>query len=195
MIFGNESAPMPEELRTDWFIARPLTKAYAELDYEAYIASRNVIEEHSAGRWQTEGYTLEDNRREAAAHEVEHAARRSLAFILLSPDERKSLGCVYFNPLQAFLNRAVKPGWGAESGVTEEAIVSFWVRGDEQEGEMPDVVVREVEKWLRDEWNFEGHLWRIREQETRSQLVLKRAGLRGRYAIDVEGIGRYGFFS
>jgi hypothetical protein len=218
MIFNNPTASIPETLPTDDFLLRPLNELSADLDYEAYMASPTIIHLHSAGRWQVQGYTLEENQRQTAAHWADHQARRSFAFILLSPDETRSLGCVYFNPLQDFLKRTgiienpsnhtfqahvlsnVPSGRGEQETPTPalqwgvEAMITFWVREDEQEGEIPDKVVHSVEQWLQKEWDFNGHLWRIREEETRSNLALERAGLRGRYGIEVEGIGRYGFF-
>ncbi len=216
MIFNNPSASIPETLNTDDFILRPLNESYADLDYEAYMASPTVIHLHSAGRWHLQGYTLEENQRQTATHWAEHQARRSFAFTLLLPDETRSLGCVYFNPLQNFIERLginenplnntfqahvyspVPLGRGESRIAFEEwgaeAMVTFWVREEEQESEVPDKVVQSVEQWLQDEWDFNGHLWRIRQEETRSNLALERAGLRGRYGIEVEGIGHYGFF-
>lgn len=194
MIFGNASAPIPSELHTEWFIARPLSEIYVELDYEAYMASWDVIGSHSAGRWQTEGYTIEENRRQTAAHTVEHAARRSLAFILLSPDEARSLGCVYMNPLQDFLDHIIVKGWGVSTGRPQEAMITFWIREDEQEGELPDHLVREVEAWLRQEWDFEGYVWRVSNQEPRSMLALEQAGLEWQFGVATDPIGRYSFY-
>jgi hypothetical protein len=194
MIFGNTSATIPEELRTDWFIARPLSEIYAELDYEAYMTSWNVIGSHNAGRWQTEGYTLEENRRQIVAHEVEHTSRRSLAFILLSPDERRSLGCIYMNPLQELLDRIIVKGWGVSTGRPQEAMVTFWVREVEQESDLPDHVVREVEAWLQQEWEFAGYVWRVRNEERRSILAMEQAGLEWQFGVAIDRTGRYNFW-
>jgi RimJ/RimL family protein N-acetyltransferase len=194
MIFNNPSASIPQELRTDWFIARPLTEEYAEIDYEAYMASPNVIPVHGAGRWQVEGFTLEENRRLVADHTTDHATHRRFAFILLSPDETRSVGCVYFNPLQEFLDRAITKGWGAANDKAKEAMVTFWMREDEQEGELPDIVVRSVETWLHQEWQFKGHFWRIRNEEIRSMVAMEQAGLERRFGVAVDKIGRYNFW-
>lgn len=205
MLFNNPSATIPETLQTDRFMVHPLNETYAAVDYEAYMASPNVIRLHSAGRWQVEGYTLEENQFQATAHGQDHQARRSFAFILLAPDETRSLGCIYFNPLRDFLERVEREKRGGatiaslspplqEIADVAEAMVTFWVREDEQEGELPEKVVSGIEQWVRNEWTFEGHLWRIRQEETRSNLALERVGLQGRYGIEVEGIGRYGFF-
>lgn len=191
MLFNNEQITVPKALYTEWFTARPLSATYADIDYEAYMASPTVIGVHSAGRWQTEGYTLEENRRQATQHAADHAAHRSFAFILLSPDESRSLGCFYINPLQPFLDRVISRGWGVANGVPHEAMITFWLREEAEESDFPDHMVREVQQWLVQSWQMAGHLWRIRPQEHRSLLALERAGLEWHTGIATDPIGRY----
>ena len=44
-------APVPQRLTAHDFTAVPLTSELAELDFEAYAASPDVIRAHSDGRW------------------------------------------------------------------------------------------------------------------------------------------------
>ena len=79
------SASVPSGLVHPAFVAVPLTPANVELDYAAYMASPAVIRVHSDGRWPVDGFTLEDDRSQAAAHHAEHQARRAFTFLLLDP--------------------------------------------------------------------------------------------------------------
>jgi hypothetical protein len=191
--FHPTSPPIPTTLHTPLFTIRPLTDVYAAQDYEAYRASPTVIALHSAGRWQVEGFTLAQNVALARQHATDHAAQRNFAFILLTPDEQKSLGCFYINPLQPFLAR-VAPALPRTPAMSADASVTFWLREDEQAGTLPDNAVQTIETWLREAWHFNGHLWRVRDVETRSILALRRAALTERFTLDVEGIGQYRFF-
>lgn len=193
MSFYPTSHPLPTTLHTPRFTIVPLTDAYAAQDYEAYMASPNVIALHSAGRWEVEGFTLAQNTELTRRHAADHTAQRNFAFILLTPDEQKSLGCFYINPLHSFLAR-VAPTLPRTPAMSANASVTFWLRDDEQEGTLPDDAVRIIETWLREAWHFNGHLWRVRDVETRSILALHRAALTERFALDVDGIGQYRFF-
>ncbi len=172
--------PIPSHLRTPDFTLHPLTPRYAAIDYEAYIASPNVIDLHSVGRWQIEGYTLEENQRATAWHAAAHQRRESFAFILLTPDETRGLGCVYFNPL---LPRLINQADAIATDINDHTtMVTFWIReGEEKRLSFP--VVQVVEAWLHQEWHFSGHYWRVNQQETASIHALAAAGLTLQFSI------------
>jgi hypothetical protein len=115
----SSSASVPSGLVHPAFVAVPLSIANVELDYAAYMASPDVIRVHSDGRWAVDGFTLEDDRNQAAAHHAEHQARRAFTFLLLDPTKSQSLGCVYVNPLRAYLRRA---GGGLAVGLSDGAV-------------------------------------------------------------------------
>ena len=102
----SSSASVPSGLAHPAFVAVPLTPANAQLDYAAYMASPAVIRMHSDGRWPVDGFTLEDDRSQAAAHHAAHQARRAFTFLLLDPSQSQALGSVYLNSLREYLRRA-----------------------------------------------------------------------------------------
>jgi hypothetical protein len=87
----SSGAPMPSGLVHPAFAAVPLSPANVHLDFAAYMASPAVIRVHSDGRWPIDGFTLEDDESQAAAHYAAHQARRAFTFLLLDPSRSQSL--------------------------------------------------------------------------------------------------------
>ncbi|GAA1768927.1 hypothetical protein GCM10009795_013980 [Nocardioides hankookensis] len=159
------------------FVAVPLTPDVAALDYDAYVASPDVIRVHSDGRWPVDGFTLEDELREVRQHQVDHEADRSFAFALLTPSGDRSLGCVYVNRLHDYLSRVDAPPGLLAAFRAPSAMVTFWLRQDEQTTGLADVVVAAVDAWLSDEWPLERALFRVLPAEHSSRSALERHGL------------------
>lgn len=183
MAFIPADRAVPETLRTPEFVLRQLCLAVAELDYAAYTGSPDVIRDHSGGLWPVTGYTLDDERRELAQHEERHAARQDFSFILLTPDESAALGCVYILPLAPFLQRYPTP---AASATDASAIITFWVRQEYQRSTLPEGVVAAVDAWVRTEWPFDEHLFRVNPAERRSLAALVACGLRVRFETTLD---------
>jgi RimJ/RimL family protein N-acetyltransferase len=156
-------AKVPDELVHHAFVATPLTAALLELDYAAYLASPDVIRVHSDGRWPVDGFTIEQDARQVARHEADHQARTAFTFVLLDPTRSAALGCLYLNPL-----RPDDP----------TARVTFWIRQDQQDTELPYEVVRAADRWLTEDWPTTSHVFRVLPTERESRQALERAGLR-----------------
>src|SRR5260370_783447 len=127
-MFYPESARVPEFLRTDEFLVRPLRATDVELDYDAVISSRAELWLRSAGKWPREGFTLEENLADLVRHEREHLERTAFTYTVMNPTETECLGCIYINPLEQLLKRF---GESAEQPVEirdYEAWSTFWVR-------------------------------------------------------------------
>ncbi|HYN89553.1 MAG TPA: hypothetical protein VER55_13545 [Ardenticatenaceae bacterium] len=62
MRFYPNDAPVPDELRTSAFVARPLRPATANPDYDAYMACPETMRVHSGGHRATENYSREGRR-------------------------------------------------------------------------------------------------------------------------------------
>ncbi|MCM4076509.1 hypothetical protein [Paractinoplanes hotanensis] len=171
-------APIPAELVHEAFVLTPLTVDNAALDHAAYMASPDVIRKHSDGRWPVDGFTVDDDRAQVARHQADHEARRAFTFALLSPARDKSLGCLYLNPLCAYLHRA-----GADTATLTRfpagsAMVTFWLRQDQQDTGLADVVIRAVGTWLVAEWPLSAHLFRCLPTERCTRDALEKSSLR-----------------
>ncbi|MCY1139916.1 GNAT family protein [Actinoplanes sp. Pm04-4] len=162
----------PAELVHQAFVATPLTQQTAVLDYAAYMASPDVIRVHSDGRWPVDGFTLEDDRQQVAQHEADHRAGRSFAFALLNPVRDESLGCLYLNPLQSYLQRAGADDETRARYPADAAMVTFWLRQDRQHTDLATTVVEAVTTWLPGT-----HLWRCLPAEHASRQALESLNL------------------
>lgn len=163
----------PAGLRTDSFTIEALTAANAALDYECYMASPDVIRTHSDGRWPIDDFTLTQDLELAARHDIDHQAGRSFAFVLLTPARDRALGCVYLNPPPAPMTAA-------------SARVTFWIRQDHQHTDLPSQVASDVNRWLRDDWPLDTHVFRILPTEISSRAALEAIGCQ-RIQIDQPG--------
>jgi hypothetical protein len=121
------SSEVPQQLIHPDFTAKPLTSSNFELDYAAYMASTDVIQPHSDGRWPVDGFTLDEDRELVDTHEADHKAGRAFTFVLLDPDEREALGCLYLNPLAEYLDRVDAPSPVRER-YGRAAMVTFWLK-------------------------------------------------------------------
>jgi hypothetical protein len=179
----SSSASVPSGLVHPAFAAVPLSIANVELDYAAYMASPAVIRVHSDGRWPVDGFTLEEDRSQAAAHHAEHQARRAFTFLLLDPSQSQSLGCVYLNPLREYLRRAGADRATIDAMPEASGMVTFWIRQDQQDTGLSYAVARAISGWLATDWPLEKSLFRVLPGERSSrraleQLQLQRVELR-----------------
>jgi RimJ/RimL family protein N-acetyltransferase len=171
-------AVVPTGLRHERFVMTPLTTDTAALDYACYMASPDVIREHSDGRWPAQGFTFSDDLELVAQHEDDHKRRHAFTFVLLTPSRTEALGCVYMNPLREYLMRAEAPLHLVEETPLDSAMVTFWLRQDQQDTGLAEAVVKAVNEWILDEWPLTEHLFRVLPGERSSCVALDRLGLR-----------------
>lgn len=183
MVFFPADQAVPQTLRTPTFILRQLRQAEAAIDYEAYMASPDVIRTHSGGRWQVDSFTLAQEQHELALHEARHHARQDFAFVLLTPDETKGLGCVYVLPLMPFLRHVAAPAALLAEVSDATAIVTFWVRQHSLHTRLAPNVVAAVHTWLLTEWPFDDHVFRVNPTERDSIRALEQCGFQVRFEL------------
>jgi RimJ/RimL family protein N-acetyltransferase len=171
---------VPTALRHPAFVATPLTTDLAPLDYAAYMASPDVINRHSDGRWQVAGFTLDDDVELIAQHQADHESNRAFTFSLLDPTESHALGCLYLNSLHGYLERVGAAAEVLTAIPTAAAMVTFWLRQDEQGSDLAEAVVGAVNDWLVDAWPLDSHLFRVLPGESSSRAALERNGLQRR---------------
>ena len=192
-------APVPDELRTHEFLLRPLRATDVELDYDAVIASRELLLIHSSGRWPADGFALADNLADLEEHEREHEERVAFTYTVMNVDETRCLGCVYINPLRPMLRRLAGRGDhaavpGAEDRPDDdpawrdvrddEAVVDFWVRPEGVAGDLDRRLLAALLAWFAREWPFSRVAFMANENQRRQQRVFEDAGLRRRYMVE-----------
>lgn len=146
--FVPDNFKIPSELETEHFRLRMLSVDDVELDYEAVIESRDLLQTMFEGDWPREGFTLEENLADLEHHQREFINREAFAYTVVSLDESRVLGCVYINPTH-------KPHADAE--------VFMWVRQSEYDKGLDPVLFMTVKGWLGSSWPFRTVLFPGRE--------------------------------
>ncbi|MCD4527233.1 GNAT family N-acetyltransferase [Nocardioides sp. cx-173] len=182
----DDAAVIPTGLRHERFVMTPLTADTAAVDYACYMASPDVIRTHSDGRWPGQGFSFSDDLELVAQHEDDHKRRHAFTYVILTPSGTEALGCLYMNPLREYLIRAEAPGHLVDQTPLDTAMVTFWLRQDQQDTGLAEVVVKAVNDWILDEWPLAGHLFRVLPGERSSCVALDRLGLQ-RVRLDLSG--------
>lgn len=182
MPFYPGDAPVPAGLRTDEFVLRMLAGADVALDYDAVMASKDILHLRSGGSWPRDGFTLAENLADLQEHEADFYARRGFTYTIMRPDEAECLGCLYIYPLDVILRRmGVKAGEAAvvsaagDDGVAE---ASFWVRQERIADDLDIRVLAALLPWLRHDFAFSRLYLRAFEREQRHVAIFAEAGLR-----------------
>lgn len=131
----------PRELRTDRFLLVPLGEEHTVPDHEAWSSSIEHIRATPGfvGRSWPHPMSLEENRRDLAAHAADFAARTGFTYTVLDPADGTTIGCVYVYP-------------PTEDDVGHDAVVRTWVRASRADDDAPlDAAVR---AWLASVWPF-----------------------------------------
>lgn len=170
-------ASVPSGLTHERFVATPLTTDLAALDYAAYMASPDVVRIHSDGRWPVDGFTLADDLKLVTQHQADHVSHRAFTFVLLAPSRSEALGCLYLNPLRKYLRRVQAEQHVVDAFPSTSAMVTFWLRQDQQDTGLAVAVVEAAHDWLLNDWPLAMHLFRVLPDERSSVMALERLNL------------------
>jgi hypothetical protein len=192
MLFYPEGAPVPEELRTEDFLLRPLRTTDVELDYEAVMESRAMLRRWAGGSWPGDDFTLEENLSDLELHEREHLDREAFTYTVMNPTGTECLGCVYITPLERFLRQG-KVSEAELSRVGDyEGVVRFWARASRLTDNLDQRLLNALEAWFSREWAFSRVVYRTNENDPRQPQFLARKGYDLLYTIDIpDRTGRY----
>ena len=109
MRFYPDDAPVPASLVTPEFMLKPLDASHVELDFDALMSSRPRLNLWSGNLWPRDDFTLAENLEDLEGHDVEQRAREAFTYTVLDPARQQCLGCVYINPLDAFMDQSGVP--------------------------------------------------------------------------------------
>src|SRR5579871_1195248 len=176
MRFYPENGPVPAELRTPDFLLRMLRATDVELDYDAVMASQEMLLVKSGGRWPVAGFSLVDNLKDLQQHEQDHQERTSFTYTVMNPTETECLGCVYIRPLAKLLEYV-----GAREALAtvgdDEAEVRFWIRQDRLETGLEARLFESLRAWFAHEWTFSRVVYCVNANEARQRQIFEAAGL------------------
>lgn len=193
MLFENLEFDVPDGLKTDGFVLRPITAADAEMDYAAVMESREYLRTWEQSSWPEDDFTVAANREDLEGLEQRHANRRAFTYTVLNPAGTECLGCVYLMPPDArmFAGARITP-------VTDRqwddygAAVYFWIRRSRLATGTDRALLDALRTWLARDWSLGGHLFVTNEQFAQQVGMIEQAGLQLRFEIEEPGKpGRY----
>ena len=177
MEFYPAAARVPDGLWTDEFVLRPLRATDNALDYEAVMATQDTLRLRNAGEWPRPGFTPEENRADLEQHEADFAERQGFTYTMVNPAGTRCLGCVYFYPLIAALDRRGVDA--AAAGVEgDEALAWFWVRPEGVAAELDRRLLAALLPWARHDFAFKRVEFGSWAADVRQVTILQEAGLR-----------------
>jgi hypothetical protein len=120
---------------------RSITIHDAFKDYDAVMSSRPHLWARfgELWGWPGEDLTIEQNIVDLGWHQKEFQLRSSFDYAVMSPDERRLLGCVYVDPPD-------HPGVDAD--------VWYWARQSELASGLEDELAAFLQGWLASVWPF-----------------------------------------
>jgi hypothetical protein len=98
--------------------------------------------------------------------------------VILAPSGTAALGCLYLSSLREYLSRAEAPRDLVDEIPLDSAMVTFWLRQDQENTDLAEVLVRAVNDWIIDEWPLTEHFFRVLPGERSSCAARDRLGLR-----------------
>lgn len=178
MPFYPDAAAVPAGLSTDEFVLRPLRGTEVDLDYDAVMASRDMLRVRMGGTWPRDDFTREENLADLEQHEGDFQARTGFTYTVMNPTETACLGCVYFYPLAEVL-RHRSAGDPTATGVRDdEPAATFWVRSDRVADDLDKRLLAALLPWVEAEFPFLRVLFQAFASDERQVAVLREAGLR-----------------
>ena len=175
--FYPDDAPVPDGLRAEAFVLTPLTAAHNALDYEAVMATQELLRLRGDGEWPRPGFTPEENLSDLEEHEADFHNRSGFTYTIQTPDGSRCLGCVYAYPLDRILrNHGADEAAVARVG-DFEAGVWFWVRPEGIAVDLDRQLAAALVQWFRTAFAFTRVVFMTWAVDDRQVAALRDAGL------------------
>lgn len=158
----------PDHLETSRVRFVPLKPELAQLDYDAFMSSREHLRETLRwGNWPSDDATVEGNREDLARHWREHQANEAYTYAVLTPDGSRYLACVYLKPLAD----------DAFTDLPRPAVrVSYWVTERELATDLDWHLVRALHDWLTSDWSFQSIVMPLHRANERGREIASSNG-------------------
>ncbi len=174
MRFYPPDKDVPDILQSEEFVLVPLTPAHVQVDYEAVMASREMLRLWSGSDWPREGFTLAENLDDLAWHDQEHREREAFTYTVLDPGQGICLGCVYIRPLHDLVD--ANPTKLMDIG-EYEAIARFWVRSSYLGSGLDQRLLKALIDWFAQDWFFSRLFFHTRQENLQQAALFEAAHL------------------
>jgi len=157
----------PMELDGPRIHLEPLGPQHAELDYAAYMSSREHLQATLHwGSWPAADDTVEQDRADLTRHMDEFVSGKGYAYTVLTPDRSRCVGCIYLDPgLEEF----------PSTGPT--AALAYWVVADELDSDLDRELLQSVLQWIETDWPFVSVAVPLRVENERGCAIARDLGL------------------
>ena len=185
MRFSEDIGSVPDGLRRDNFLLRPIQAADAELDYDAVMESREFLRTWEQSSWPEDDFTVEANREDLRKLAQRHAAKDSFTYTVMNVTETQCLGCVYIFPTtSAMFSRSHISAVDGGRWSDHAAAVYFWIRLSRLAEALDRTLLDALCRWLTDDWRLDDYLFVTNEQFTQQVAMIESADMRLRFRID-----------
>lgn len=180
--------PVPDELRTEQFVLRPIRADDAERDYAALMETREQLRLWEQSTWPADDFTVEANREDLVGLETRHREGRAFTYTVVDPADTEALGCVYVFPITAnFLTKATITPTGDRRWGDVDAVVYFWMRSSAMQAGLDAALLAAVRGWFREVWKTERTVFVTNEQFTQQVALIQSTELRLEFELDEPG--------
>jgi hypothetical protein len=134
------------------FVVTPLRIDHIVLDYDAVMSSQAELWSlfGPGWGWPKPDMSLTQDLIDLGWHQKEFQRRSSFAWAVLTPDQRRMLGCCYVEPTRS-------PRFDAEA--------TYWVRTDAKASGMEPQLDAYFRHWLAASWPFKAIAWPGRDHK------------------------------
>ncbi|NCF67007.1 MAG: N-acetyltransferase [Chloroflexi bacterium] len=174
MCFYPINREVPSALRADEFVLYPLTAAHVQIDYEAVMSSKEMLNLWSGSCWPWPGFTLADNLKDLEWHDKEHQQRVAFTYTVLDTTEMSCLGCVYIRPLA---DLAADNAGKLEKVEADVAMARFWVRSSRLADGLDVRLLETLREWFADCWAFPRVFFHTRQANKQQVDLFEASGL------------------
>ena len=176
--------PVPDGHASEHLRFVPLTEALVDADYEAVMASRDLLRRWSNSSWPTMDFTVRDNEADLRDHRIEHEQGVAFTFSVLEPSVDRVVGCIYVRAvIDALATRRLVPT-GPITVVPGAAAVRGWIRADDPE-ELLGELVSTTTSWLSGgAWTLPEVWWQANWRTPDQLAACDRVGLARDLVVD-----------
>jgi hypothetical protein len=169
---------VPEELRTDEFLLRPIRATDAQLDYEAVMESKEFLRLWEQTTWPEDDFTVAGNRADLEDLEQRRHDGTSFTYTVMNLDETQCLGCVYIVPTDSrqFSKTEITAIDGGSWSVYQIAVY-FWIRKSRLADGLDHRLLTSFGPWFEREWQVVRYLVVTSEQYEYQVSLVENTGL------------------
>ncbi|MEO6919962.1 MAG: hypothetical protein ABI171_13250 [Collimonas sp.] len=149
MAFIPENYVPPRAYQSDLFCLEVLSPEFAEQDFASVTASANTIRHvfGPANSWPDPQMNYAENLADLERHEREFFERKAFAYSILGLNKSSYLGCLYIKPIKSKMEIDLRKS-------VYDAQAFFWLASQAAAGDLAQVILADLQRWLTQEWRF-----------------------------------------